>query len=315
MRIHLTPSDIERFWSSVDKTNGPDACWPWMRGKSGGYGVFWVISPDAAIGRNKVGIGAHRIALILSTMGEISESIIDLDRNILAIPHCGTRACCNPIHIHAGTRKEITDRLVALQPKRLKNPELPAVTMSILDRMTDSQRVRFTERIDRSGGESACWEFQGYRNKAGYGVIHIGSRPHSATVLAHRASYVLAYGEPSADSACILHDCDNPVCCNPKHLVNGTRTVNNHMRVDRGRGKPAIGEMNRNILTEQDVFDIRARYAPHSVTRKMLAFRYGVTVGTIDKVVHGISWRHLLTSPHIHEQASLSLPTEGLVDE
>jgi hypothetical protein len=31
----------ERYWSKVDKSGGPDACWPWTAGRSaGGYGIL-----------------------------------------------------------------------------------------------------------------------------------------------------------------------------------------------------------------------------------------------------------------------------------
>lgn len=45
----------KRFWRKVDKSGGPDACWPWLASTHpGGYGQFY----DA---RNKP-IYAHRFA-------------------------------------------------------------------------------------------------------------------------------------------------------------------------------------------------------------------------------------------------------------
>src|SRR5262245_35045500 len=33
----------EKFWSLVDKSGGPDACWPWMGSKDKGYGrISWL---------------------------------------------------------------------------------------------------------------------------------------------------------------------------------------------------------------------------------------------------------------------------------
>lgn len=28
----MTPAEVERFWSKVDTSGGPDACWEWQGG-------------------------------------------------------------------------------------------------------------------------------------------------------------------------------------------------------------------------------------------------------------------------------------------
>ena len=38
-----------QFWAKVDRSGGPDACWPWLGRLYGGYGSFG-------------GVGAHRVA-------------------------------------------------------------------------------------------------------------------------------------------------------------------------------------------------------------------------------------------------------------
>lgn len=44
-RYSASPHDAtreERFWLKVDRSGGPDACWPWTAGRTEhGYGVFW----------------------------------------------------------------------------------------------------------------------------------------------------------------------------------------------------------------------------------------------------------------------------------
>lgn len=53
-----TQSITERFWSKVDKSGGPDACWLWMGGRiPSGYGSFWLNGRDH---------GAHRVAWFLA---------------------------------------------------------------------------------------------------------------------------------------------------------------------------------------------------------------------------------------------------------
>lgn len=80
---NLTEQDIQRFWIKVDKRNA-DECWPWLAGKSEGYGGFWL--------RNYT-YGAHRVVYFL-THG------VD---PLFACHRCDNPPCCNPAHIFDGT--------------------------------------------------------------------------------------------------------------------------------------------------------------------------------------------------------------------
>lgn len=40
--LKCRPTLEERFWTKVDKSGGPDACWPWTAYRSGGYGRIGV---------------------------------------------------------------------------------------------------------------------------------------------------------------------------------------------------------------------------------------------------------------------------------
>ncbi len=79
---------------------------------------------------------------------------------------------------------------------------------------------------------SDCQEFDGYRQKRGYGIVCMGGK----TVLAHRLAYALHYGvDPTGH--CVMHKCDNPACVNPEHLSLGSHSDNMNDMHRKGRNK------------------------------------------------------------------------------
>lgn len=57
---------------------------------------------------------------------------------------------------------------------------------------------------------------------------------------ANRVAWILTHGE-IPDGLIILHRCDNPPCCNPRHLKPGTQRDNTEDKMRRGRGRNQAG--------------------------------------------------------------------------
>lgn len=89
---------------------------------------------------------------------------------------------------------------------------------------------RFWEKID-SRAEDACWPWVACRNEKGYG--HFGVLP-GVLIGAHRLAYMLCVG-PIPEGFFICHACDNPPCCNPRHLRADTPQANAEDLRRRGR--------------------------------------------------------------------------------
>lgn len=148
---------------------------------------------------------------------------------------------------------------------------------------------RFWEKVARRGPDE-CWEWQAFRNKKGYGKMLIGSRADGTNrkEYTHRIAWLLTHGKMPSD--CVLHRCDNPPCCNPNHLFEGSRMDNSHDALAKGRLR--VGERHQNAkLTVSAVREARADYARGGVTIRALAARYGVTEMTIHHALRGHTWK------------------------
>lgn len=91
--------------------------------------------------------------------------------------------------------------------------------------------IRFWLRVG-IGADDACWPWLAGRDQDGaYGRAFDGKRTRPAQALA----WEFANGCSVPKGLGVLHSCDNPPCCNPKHLRPGTPKDNTNDRVIRNR--------------------------------------------------------------------------------
>jgi len=79
----------------------------------------------------------------------------------------------------------------------------------------------FWRKVDRTGGSSACWEWQGsIKAGKGYGIV----KRSGSIISAHRCAYEMINGK-IAPGITLRQTCRNPRCVNPAHMQEKTRRV------------------------------------------------------------------------------------------
>jgi hypothetical protein len=120
--------------------------------------------------------------------------------------------------------------------------------------------------------------------------------------LAHRAMFVVTYGDVPERMMTCHHRCDVRACINPDHLFLGDALANAEDRDAKGRAVNLKGSENGNaVLNEDQVREImRQLLQGRRVTE--IARQNGVPKQTIGSIKHGQSWTHLW--PTIEEEGN-----------
>lgn len=180
---------------------------------------------------------------------------------------------------------------------------------------------RFWQRV-AVGQIGECWPWlAGHDAGDGYGRAFDGERTRPA----HALALEICMGRRLRRGLIALHSCDNPPCCNPWHLREGTPADNTQDRIDRGRltvpyrdypvpmSRRPTGLRNGMYtcperrargarsgmhtaqlckLTRKQVLQIRRDYA-RGETLVALAKRFGVGAPQIHRIVNRQRWAWL----------------------
>lgn len=139
--------------------------------------------------------------------------------------------------------------------------------------------LRFWDRVALGDG---CWEWQGSRDRDGYGVTQADKVWKSA----HRLAWEVTRGAiPEGRQVC--HTCDNRACVKPSHLWLGDHTTNAHDRDGKGRwagGHPGGAPSIKRLSPERRA-DLEGHYLLHTLPPRLAAANFGVSVRTVRRLV------------------------------
>ena len=163
------------------------------------------------------------------------------------------------------------------------NPGRPANTPDVL-----------WSKVDKKG-EDECWPWLGYKNEQGYGRVMIDEWSYYA----HRVIFnlvnpnVIQLSAPksSDEYGFLLHSCDNPSCCNPKHLRVGTHAENMADKVAKNRQKTFPTDTGpRCKLTMTQARQARQLKKDGMSTRD-LAAQFGISLPSMKTLLAGKSYK------------------------
>jgi len=149
-------------------------------------------------------------------------------------------------------------------------------------------QARFWRKVDIS--PEGCWNWNAAvlpGVNGGYGHFNLGKKYGSRVVRANRFAYELHNGVDPGE-LCVLHDCDNRLCVNPRHLRLGTRADNSADAKKRNR--TSVGEHRPLAKLTDDAI----RYIRNTdLTNIELALLFRVTDSCICMARSGRTWKHI----------------------
>lgn len=175
----------------------------------------------------------------------------------------------------------------------------PTSTDGDVERTRGDLAARFWSKV-AIGLPDECWEWtRSRRNVEGEDYGHFKWTPpgwdHDTVMSAHRVAFYLTNGHLPVVGC---HTCDNPPCCNPAHIYDGTHATNGADKAVRGRGRGKSdqrGESNDSaVLTDEIVLEARRRArGGQGITD--VAKALGVPRPALNYAVLGKTWAHLDT--------------------
>lgn len=148
-------------------------------------------------------------------------------------------------------------------------------TVGVFEALTPDER--FDAMLGGPNRITGCIPWMGARRNEGHGMFRAVAG--ESMIGAHRYALERALGRPLLPGMQALHHCDNPPCCNPGHLYEGTNGDNMRDRRERSWYNRVISPVEAERIREAVARD---------VPRATIADRLGVHVTTISAVVRRV---------------------------
>lgn len=164
--------------------------------------------------------------------------------------------------------------------------------------MSESDVTRFWSKVDQSGGPDACWPWTGGRlpdEFKQYGLFWLDGQ----MTRAHRVACHLGNGPLGESNA--LHSCDNPPCCNPRHLFKGTTLDNAQDCVAKGRKAVQPGSSNGNAKIDEETARNVYVACAAGMTQREAAKKFSISQGRVSKIVLRKAWAHATTAEALNK--------------
>jgi len=169
--------------------------------------------------------------------------------------------------------REFIENIIKIIPKEIYNKNEKLVK-------------RFFSKVDIKGDDE-CWNWLVHKNSDGYGTF----KYNYTSIPAHRMLWLI-FNNEIPEKMYVLHTCDNPSCCNPKHLFLGTQKDNMIDMVNKGRNCNLKGEEHGGSkFTWKQVNEIRKLYLTCNYTQKQLSLMYNSSGGNIDSILNNKTWK------------------------
>jgi hypothetical protein len=161
---------------------------------------------------------------------------------------------------------------------------------------TKNDEIRFWSKVKVTNKRS-CWYWSASKHHFGYGWFRINKKTHSA----HRLALIFYNGGKIEDGKLVLHNCNNPGCCNPNHLRWGSQKENIQDCIAAGRktdpprgNKPPIifGEKNSNaVMTYEKVKELRELWSKKKTRANDLAKMFDISISTVYQIAAYKTWK------------------------